>query len=149
MHSLHLLAILPLLSLPLGIFASPVPADPIVRLQSHYTITSAIVRWQEDVNAGFTNIDFDIVIRGQEPDTALDINCVGGVDVRDPNIPQNVQMNCPVLPGLEVWLVQSLDTTFDLTVQYLILASLAPVAPVKSIYKVTSASLGVQEHQNP
>ncbi len=103
--------------LPLSTLAAPTPVDPIVRVDSVYKITSAIVRTELDRSgAGFTNIDFDLSIRGTKPGN-IDINCVGGVDVTDQ--PESMQLNCPLDPGLVVWVTAGIDQGFDLTVQYL------------------------------
>ncbi|KAI4270394.1 MAG: hypothetical protein LQ337_006718 [Flavoplaca oasis] len=102
--------------LPLSILAAPTPVDPIVRVDSHYQITSAHVRTAVDRSAAFTNIDFELSIRGTKPGN-VDINCVGGVDVKDK--PESMQLNCPLDPGLVVWVTAGLDNGFDLTVQYL------------------------------
>ncbi|KAL8895815.1 MAG: hypothetical protein Q9192_003426 [Flavoplaca navasiana] len=102
--------------LPLSILAAPTPVDPIVRVDSVYKITSAVVRTADDRSGSFTNIDFDLSIRGTKPGN-IDINCVGGVDVKDQ--PERMQLNCPLDPGLVVWVTAGLDNGFDLTVQYL------------------------------
>ncbi|KAL9041652.1 MAG: hypothetical protein Q9180_001135, partial [Flavoplaca navasiana] len=102
--------------LPLSILAAPTPVDPIVRVDSVYKINSATVRTAVDRSGSFTNIDFELSIRGTKPGN-VDINCVGGVDVKEQ--PESTQLNCPLDPGLVVWVTAGLDLGFDLTVQYL------------------------------
>ncbi|KAL9633044.1 MAG: hypothetical protein Q9204_003555 [Flavoplaca sp. TL-2023a] len=114
MHALFL--VLATTILPLSILAVPTPVDPIVRVDSTYKITSAVVRTADDRSGSFINIDFELSIRGTKPGN-IDINCVGGVDVKDQ--PERMQLNCPLDPGLVVWVTAGKDLGFDLTVQYL------------------------------
>ncbi|KAL8835797.1 MAG: hypothetical protein Q9176_006678 [Flavoplaca citrina] len=114
---MHPLCFLLTTLLPLSILGAPTPVDPIVRVDSVYKITTAVVRTEFDRSgAGFTNIDFDLSIRGTKPGN-IDINCVGGVDVTDKA--ETTQLNCPLDPGLVVWVTAGIDGGFDLTVQYL------------------------------
>ncbi|CAL8583045.1 hypothetical protein XPA_008681 [Xanthoria parietina] len=113
---MHPIPLLTSLILPLSILAAPTPADPIVPVEARYSITQASVRYQRDARHGFINKDFDFSIRGTK-DGDVDIHCAGGVDVRDKV--EHVKMNCPLDPRLEVWVSAGLESTFDMTVQFL------------------------------
>ncbi len=123
-NAMHPIPLLTSLILPLSILAAPTPADPIVPVEARYSITQASVRYQRDARHGFINKDFDFSIRGTK-DGDVDIHCAGGVDVRDKV--EHVKMNCPLDPRLEVWVSAGLESTFDMTVQFL---SVVPFSPL-------------------
>ena len=116
MYSSYILTLLPLLSLPLSIFAAPAPAPTTL-----YQITAASVNLRPVSASGDLSVvkTFSVTVRGVNPGN-IDIVCTGEavISLRVDTGPGSYKLDCPQDPAGTVVVSTGADPDLGVSVHW-------------------------------